>query len=72
MGRPGLRKKNQYSEDFKATAVKLSQLAAGHASAVRGRLFVGVIGPSASPNRDASPPGTGGGLPPRPRTFAVS
>ena len=27
MGRPGLRKKNRYSEDFKATAVKLSQLA---------------------------------------------
>ena len=27
MGRPGLRKKNRYSEDFKATAVKLSELA---------------------------------------------
>ena len=26
MGRPGLRKKNRYSEDFKATAVKLSGL----------------------------------------------
>jgi transposase len=26
MGRPGLRKKNRYSEDFKATAVKLSSL----------------------------------------------
>lgn len=27
MGRPGLRKKNRYSEEFKATAVKLSGLA---------------------------------------------
>lgn len=26
MGRPGLRKKNRYSEEFKATAVKLSSL----------------------------------------------